>query len=271
MIKRLTLYVILIVLVALWIVPFYSTIITSFKSFDEIISGNFWGFPKTILFNNFVDAWIDGHINRYLLNSFIIVIPSVLGALFLSSLGAHALARYDFRANRLILLTFLGFNMLPPQILLIPVFKLTNLLRIYNTYFALIIFHIAFQTGFCTFFLRNFMKTIPSEIIDAARMDGVSEFGIYAKIILPLTIPAMAALGTLEFTWVWNDYLWAITLLRGDNLKPVTAGLASLQGQYVSSWGVQNAGALIAIVPTILVFVFLQKYFIKGLTLGAAK
>lgn len=115
------------------------------------------------------------------------------------------------------------------------------------------------------------MKTIPSEIIDAARMDGVSEFGIYAKIILPLTIPAMAALGTLEFTWVWNDYLWAITLLRGDNLKPVTAGLASLQGQYVSSWGVQNAGALIAIVPTILVFVFLQKYFIKGSTLGAAK
>jgi len=271
MIKKLSFWIIVVGLVVLWMVPFYSTVITSFKSFDEIMYGNIWNLPRRILFSNFVDAWRIGRMSRYSLNTLIIVIPSLLGALFFSSLAAYALARYDFKGNQLILITFLGFNLLPPQIFLIPIFRLSNFLRIYNTYYALITFHIAFNSGFCTFFLRNFMKTIPSEIIDAARIDGTSEFGIYARIALPLTIPAIAALGAMVFTWVWNDYIWAITLLRTDNLKPITAGLASLQGRYVTDWPLQNAGTLIAVLPTILIFLYAQKYFIKGLTLGAGK
>ena len=271
MIKKLSFWIVVIGLVVLWMVPFYSTVITSFKTFDEIIYGNIWNLPRRILFSNFVKAWKIGNMSRYSLNTLIIVIPSLLGALFFSSLAGYALARYDFKGNQLILITFLGFNLLPPQIFLIPVFRLANFLRIYDTYYALITFHIAFNSGFCTFFLRNFMKTIPSEIIDAARIDGTSEFGIYAKIALPLTIPAIAALGAMVFTWIWNDYIWAITLLRTDELKPITAGLASFQGRYVTDWPLQNAGTLIAVLPTILVFLYAQKYFIKGLTLGAGK
>ncbi len=271
MIKKLSFWIIVIGLVVLWMVPFYSTVVTSFKSFDEVMYGNIWNLPKRILFTNFVDAWRMGRMSRYSFNTLIIVIPSLLGALFFSSLAAYALARYDFKGNRLILITFLGFNLLPPQIFLIPVFKLTDFLGIYNTWFALIIFHIAFNSGFCTFFLRNFMKTIPSEIIDAARIDGTSEFGIYARIALPLTIPAIAALGAMVFTWIWNDYIWAITILRSDNLKPITAGLAALQGRHVTNWPMQNAGTIIAVLPTILVFLYAQKYFVKGLTLGAGK
>jgi len=271
MTKKFILYTVLIILVFLWMIPLYSTIITSLKTLDEIMKTGFWAFPKHASLHNFYEALTEGNMNRYLINSFIITITSVMGVLFMSSLGANALARYNFKGNHLILFTFLGFNMLPPQMLLIPVFRLTNLLRIYDTYLALILFHISFQTGFGVFFLRNFMKTIPSEISDAARTDGASEFGIYWRVILPLTVPSLAALGTLNFTWIWNDYLWAIVLLRNDNLKPVTAGLASLQGLYASSWGMQNAAALIAVVPTIIVFLFLQKYFIKGLTMGALK
>jgi multiple sugar transport system permease protein len=119
--------------------------------------------------------------------------------------------------------------------------------------------------------LRNYMRTVPGEIIEAARIDGCSEIGIWWKIMLPLTLPAIAAIATLEFTWIFNDYLWAIVLTSNDALKPVTAGLATLQGQFITDWPVIVAGALIGTLPTLLVFLFLQRYFIEGLTLGSSK
>ena len=214
---------------------------------------------------------IAARVRQYLLNSFIITIPSLLGMLFLSSLSAYALARFKFRGNLLIYFTYVAGTMLPFQILLLPVFRLTNRLGLYDTYGALILIHIAFQLGFCTFVLRNFMRTVPGEILDAARVDGCGEFRIYWQIMLPLSLPSLAALATLEFTWVFNDFLWALILLQSDSLRPVTAGLATLQGQYVTDWPLITAGALLATLPTVLVFVFLQRYFIQGLTLGSGK
>ena len=161
--------------------------------------------------------------------------------------------------------------MLPFQLLMLPVFKISNFLRIYDTYFALIMMHMAFQLGFCTFFLRNFMMTIPHQLGEAARIDGCSEFGIYGRIYLPLSLPAMAAVGTLEFTWIFNDYLWALVLLKNNDLKPVTTGLSTLQGEYFTSWNVLISGSLLAAIPTIIVFIFLQRYFIEGLTMGSSK
>ena len=161
--------------------------------------------------------------------------------------------------------------MLPFQVLMLPVFRLTDALGLYNTHAGIIAFHTAFQLGFCTFLLRNYMRTVPGEILESARIDGCSEFRIWWQIMMPLTLPAVAALATLEFTWIFNDYLWAIVLLRSEKLKPVTAGLATLQGQYVMDWTVIVSGALLATVPTIIIFIFLQRYFIKGLTLGATK
>ncbi len=119
--------------------------------------------------------------------------------------------------------------------------------------------------------LRNYMRTVPGEIIEPPGWTGCSELGIWGRIMLPLTVPAIAAVATLEFTWIFNDYLWAIVLLRSDRLKPITAGLATLQGQYVTDWPVIVAGALIGTLPTLLVFLFLQRYFIEGLTLGSTK
>jgi multiple sugar transport system permease protein len=115
------------------------------------------------------------------------------------------------------------------------------------------------------------MRTVPGEIMDAARIDGASEWGIYWQIVMPLTVPAIAALATLEFTWIFNDYLWAIILLQDDSLRPVTAGLSTLQGEFVTNWPLIVAGSLIATVPTLLVFLFLQRYFVGGLTLGSGK
>ena len=258
-------------LTLLWLLPVIAAVFTSFRTQDDITARGFWTRPESFVLDNFIRAWTEARVEKYLINSFIITIPALLAMLFFSSLAAYALARYRFRGNLFIYFVFVAGTLLPFQILMLPVFRITNALGLFDTYGALILIHTAFQLGFCTFVLRNFMRTVPFEIIDAARVDGCGEFRIYWQIVLPLTLPALAALATLEFTWVFNDYLWAIILLRSDALRPVTAGLATLRGQYNTDWPVITAGALLATIPTLLVFVFLQRYFIQGLTLGSGK
>lgn len=268
---QILLYTGLILFTLIWLMPVYSTVLTSLRTMDDIRINGFWSLPSEVTWSNFYTAWTQGRVSRYAANSFIITLPALAGMLFLSSLSGYALARFQFPGNRLIYFTFVGGMLLPFQVLMLPVFRLTNAIGLYDTYAGIIIFHIAFQLGFCTFVLRNFMRGVPGEILEAARVDGCNEFRIYWQIMLPLTKPAMAALATLQFTWIFNDYLWAIVLLRREALKPVTAGLATLQGQYVTDWPLLVAGALIATLPTVVVFLFLQRYFIAGLTLGSNK
>jgi len=155
--------------------------------------------------------------------------------------------------------------------LLIPVYRFSVVTGLYDTLIGVILFHVAFQLGFCTFFLRNFMVTIPSSLFDAARIDGAGDLMIYSRIIMPLVKPAVAALGILEFTWIWNDYLWSLILLQSDAKKTVTIGLTTLQGQWISSWNIIAAGALLAATVPVVVFLIFQRYFIQGLTLGSIK
>ncbi len=264
-------YVLLTMFTLTWLLPVFATLLTSFRTMDDITINGFWSIPQAFSLDKFSEAWKQAHIRQYLLNSFIITIPSLIGMLFFSSLSAYSLARFKFKGNLFVYFVYVAGTMLPFQILLLPVFRLTNELGLYDTYGALILIHIAFQLGFCTFVMRNFMRTVPSEILDAARVDGCGEFRIYWQIMLPLSLPSLAALATLEFTWVFNDFLWALILLQSDSLRPVTAGLATLRGQYVTDWPLITAGALLATLPTVLVFVFLQRYFIQGLTLGSGK
>ncbi|NCF68485.1 MAG: ABC transporter permease subunit [Chloroflexi bacterium] len=269
--QRLLLYIFLISFTLIYMSPFFSAVITSVRTMDDIALNGFWSIPQEITLQNYIEAWTRGNVSRYLLNSFIITIPALIGTIFLSSLSAFALARYRFRGNRPIFFMYVAGTMLPFQILLLPVFLLMNKVGLYNSYEGVILIHIAFQLGFCTFVLRNFMRTLPGEIFDAARIDGASEFGIWWRIAIPLTVPAIAAIAVLEFTWIFNDYLWALILIQDDKLKPVTAGLASLQGQFITNWPLVVSGALLAAIPTLAVFFLLQRYFIGGLTLGSTK
>ncbi len=254
-----------------WLIPMFGALYTSIRTQGDITANGFWSLPREFAFDNFITAWNIGRVGTYLGNSFIITIPSLVGTLFLSSLAAFALARYKFRGNLLLYFMFVAGTMLPFQILMLPVFYLSNVLKLYNQFSALILIHTAFQLGFCTFVLRNFMRTVPTEILEAARMDGAGEFRLYWQIMLPLSMSALAALATLEFTWIFNDYLWAIVLLSDASKKPATAGIAALRGQYITNWPVVVSGALLATIPTVLLFTFLQRYFIQGLTLGSGK
>jgi len=269
--QRWAVYIVIYLLTLLWLVPVLAALITAVRTNNDILTRGFWAIPNQLSLKNFAEAWTRGGLTHYLPNSFYITLPTLVATLFLSSLAGYALARFRFPGDRVILYVFVAGMMLPFQILLLPVFRLVNAIGLYNTYWALIIFHTAFQLGFCTFVLRNYMRTIPGEILEAARMDGCGEFRIYSQIMMPLTLPALAALATLEFTWIFNDFLWALILIQNDALKPVTTGLAALRGQYVMDWTVIIAGSLIATMPTVLVFLFLQRYFIQGLTLGATK
>ena len=180
-------------------------------------------------------------------------------------------AIYKFRSNLLIFFLFVAGNFVPFQILMIPVRDLTLQLGLYNTTSGLVLFHIAFQTGFCTLFMRNFIRALPRELIEAARVEGVSEIRIFWYVVLPLMRPAIAALAVLIFTFVWNDYFWATVLTQSAASQPVTAGLYSLNGQWIAAWQLVSAGSIVAALPPVLMFFLMQRHFIAGLTLGAVK
>ncbi|CAM5366407.1 MULTISPECIES: carbohydrate ABC transporter permease [Streptomyces] len=258
-------------LALLWLLPIALVVVTSLRSFDDIAANGLGSRPHSFTLDNFSLAWVDGGQQQALINSLIVTVPCVLVTLALAAMAAFALSRYEMPLRRFVLLLMLGGNLLPPQILLIPVSKLSEMMGVYDTLPALIGVQIGFGVGFYVFVLHGFMRSIPVEIQQAAVVDGAGPWQIFWRIILPLTRPALAALSALSFTWIFNDLLWAITVLRSDTKMPITAALIGLQGQYVSMWNVIAAGSVIAAAPTVAVFLRFQRHFVAGLNLGAVK
>jgi multiple sugar transport system permease protein len=256
----------------IWLLPMIAIIATAGRSLSDLNRGNYWGIPSEWAFvDNFLAVFGSSSVGVYLLNSIIITLPSIVGALFLSTLAGAGLALYKFRGRFLLLALFIAGNFVPFQILMIPVRQLTLDLGIYDTYWGVILFQIAFQTGFCTFFMRNFIADLPFELVEAARAEGVGEWKILIHIIVPLVRPALAALAVLQFTFIWNDFFWPLILIQSDELRPITLGLTVLKGQYISSFNLLAAGSLIAALPPVMMFFAMQRHFIAGLTLGASK
>ena len=255
----------------LWLLPIALVLLTSVRSFDDIAANGLGALPHSFDLGSFGEAWNAGGQAQAMLNSLLVTVPTVVLSLALAAAAAFALSRYDIPFRRGIILLMLAGNLLPPQILLVPVAKLCELLGIYDTLAALVIVQVGFGLGFYTFVLQGFMRSIPGEIQQAATIDGAGVVTIFWRIILPMTRPALAALAALAFTWVFNDLLWAITVLRTEAVMPVTPALLGLQGQYVSNWNVIAAGSVIAAIPTVVVFLRFQRHFISGLAIGAVK
>jgi multiple sugar transport system permease protein len=194
---------------------------------------------------------------------------------------AFAVSRFSWRFNLLVLMLFTAGNLLPQQVIIVPLFRLYLLLPVprplsdtgllYDQYVGIMLIHIVFQTGFCVFVLSNYMKTLPNELTEAALVDGASVFRIWRSIIMPLCRPALAALSILEFTFIYNDFFWALMLMKTGDRRPITASLQNLQGQFFIDTNLLAAGALLAAIPTLIVFFVLQRQFVRGLTLGSMK
>jgi multiple sugar transport system permease protein len=255
----------------IWLLPLIGIAVTSVRPASDLAAGNYFGLPSRFAAGNYVDVFQQSPMGQYIFNSFRITVPAVIGAVALSCLTGFALSTYRFRGNLVLFFIFVAGNFVPFQILMVPVRDLTLKLGLYDTATGLVLFHVAFQTGFCTLFMRNFIRALPFELLESARVEGVSEFRIFWYIVLPLMRPAIAALAVLIFTFVWNDYFWALVLTQGASTQPVTAGLYTLNGQWVSSWQLVSAGAIVAAMPPVIMFFLMQRHFIAGLTLGATK
>ena len=255
-----------------WLLPILAVALTSVRGSADLSNGNYWGLPtEWKMWENYTAVFANTPLATYILNSFLVTIPTVIGALTLACMAGFALGIYRFKLNLLVFFLFVGGNFVPFQILMIPVRDLSLHLGLYDTITGLVLFHIAFQTGFCTFFMRNFIRDLPRELIEAARVEGASEFDIFFKVVLPLVRPAVAALSVLVFTFIWNDYFWATVLIQGNHAMPVTGGLKSLNGMWVAQWHLVSAGSIVAAMPPVLIFFLMQKHFIAGLTFGATK
>ncbi|MGB3762234.1 MAG: carbohydrate ABC transporter permease [Ornithinimicrobium sp.] len=267
---RVLLYVFLTGMALLWLFPVVWALYNSFRDYAYTAANGYVSFGGFTL-DNYSNAWSRGDFTQLFLNSAIITIPAVIFTLLFSTMAAFVLARFSFWFNLPMLILFTAANLLPQQSLLIPLFRFFREVNLLDNYLSVILVHIAFQTGFCTFVLSNFMKALPHSLTEAALVDGCSVWRQYWQIILPLCRPPLAALTVLQVTWIYNDFFWAVAFLNSGDKFPITSGLQNLRGQFFTDYNLLSAGSILVAIPTILVFFLLQKQFVSGLTLGADK
>jgi multiple sugar transport system permease protein len=279
---RIALHVFLIATAVVWLVPIVGALYTAFRPYGETSKYGIFTFPKKLILSNFTDAFKQGEMARHFWVTMLIVIPALIFTLMLASFVAFAVSRYSFKFNIALLVLFTSGNLMPQQVIIQPLFQMYRRLplpaflspssgHMNNTIFGVIIIHIAFQVGFCTFVMSNYMKTIPKELGEAASVDGASVWKQFYRIILPICRPPLAALATLEFTWIYNDFFWAVVLVSKGNDRPITSSIKNLSGQFLTDDNLVAAGSLLIALPTLIVYLILQKQFIGGLTLGANK
>ena len=266
-----TVFVILAVLAVLFLLPTAGVLLSSIKTTRDIALGDLWSIPPSLHLGNFTEVLGNPAVHVYFLNTVLVTLPATAGSIALGSLAGYVFAKMPFRGSNLLFLIVVAGMFFPPQVILVPLFRLFNTLGLIDTLYPVIIVHMALGIPICTLLMRNFFATVPTALRETAIMEGANEWQILTKIILPLSLPALAVLAVLQFTWIWNDFLWPLIFTQSDNKRTIMIGIVNLKGQYSVAWGVQGALSLVASLPTLFVFLFFQRYFIKGMTMGAVK
>ena len=283
--RRVALYVFLSTLAFVWLVPFLVAVYEAVRTNADVTKHGIFSLPQSFTIDNFTKAWsaTEPNFPQAYFNTLVITIPAVIVVLIVGSMVAYAVSKYSWRLNLLVLMLFTAGNLLPQQAIILPMYRffLTPLFSIpeplsdngllYDQYIGIALINIVFQLGFVVFVLSNYMKTLGKEIIEAALVDGAGVLRIWGAIVLPLCKPAIAAMAALEFTFIYNDFFWALMLMEKQDKRPITAALNTINGQYYTDYNLLAAAALLAAVPTIVVFLALQRYFVSGLSLGSTK
>jgi multiple sugar transport system permease protein len=291
---RLALHAFLIAMVGLWLFPLLWAVYASLRPVSDTILHGYVSWPRSLGFDNYISVWSQADLPYFYLNTLVIVVPGVILTLLLASMIAFCCTQFSWKFNLIVLMIFTAGNLLPAQVIIVPLYwvylhtPIASLGSIdigprfsfalfsdngllYDQYVGIILIHVVFQTGFATFVLSNYMKTITKEITESALVDGANILRIWWSVILPLCRPALAAMATLLFTFMYNDFFWALLLLQAGDKKPITSALNNLQGQFFVNYNLVAAGALLAAIPPIIIFIALQKHFVAGLTLGSTK
>lgn len=272
---RVILYSILIVFAIYYLIPVYVLIITSLKSFAEVNLYRMWDLPKSLSFESFHRALFgrggSPALASNFVNSFRMVTPAALLSSFLGSINGYLLARWRFKGANLLFTLILFGMFIPYQSILIPLVQTLKWLGIYGSIFGLIVTHTIYGIPITTLIFRNYYSTVPAELVEAARIDGAGVIGVYLRIMLPLSLPGYAVALIWQFTSIWNDFLFAVTVAQNPASQPVTVALNNMAGSYFVEWNVQIAGALLTATPTLLVYILLGRYFMRGLLAGSLK
>ena len=262
-----------------YLLPLFVMLVTSLKSLDEIRLGNLLAFPDKITFDAWQIAWstactgvtCDG-LKGYFLNSLLIAIPAVFISTAMGAFNGYVMTKWRFRGSELFFGMLLIGTMIPFQVVLLPMAQTLGILGLSGTIPGLILVHVVYGVAFTTLFFRNYYVTVPDELVRAAMIDGAGFFKIFWRIILPISIPIIVVSIIWQFTQIWNDFLFGVVYSSGDQ-QPLTVGLNNLVNTStgVKQYNVDMAAAIIAALPTILVYVVAGKYFVRGLTAGAVK
>jgi len=267
--NRFLIYATLVILSAIFLVPAYMVIVTSFKSPDQINTNTVWNLPQSWHAYSFVEAWEAFAPN--LLNSLSLVIPATVISALLGSLNGYVLSKWKFRGANVIFPLMLFGMFIPYQSILIPLFQFLKSINLYGNIPGLILVHVIYGLPITTLIFRNYYAEVPTEMIEAGAIDGAGFFGIYRRIVFPISMPGFVVVIIWQFTQIWNEFLFAITLTSGTGKEPITVALSNLAGGRAVQWNLPMAGAIMAALPTLFVYIVLGRFFIRGLLAGSVK
>jgi len=270
-------YAILVAAALFYLLPIYVLVITGMKSFAEVNLYRMWDLPSRFSLDSFVKAWLGSEaqgfrgLNHNFWNSVRLAVPATLLSATLGSMNGYVLSKWRFRGSDTLFTLILFGMFIPYQSILIPLVQVLSRVGLYGSIPVLIFLHVVYGIPITTLIFRNYYATVPGELIEAGKIDGAGLLGIYRSIIFPISMPAFAVVMIWQFTSIWNDFLFGVIVTPRPAVQPITVALNNLAGSYIVEWNVQMAGALLAALPTMLLYIVLGRYFMRGLLAGSLK
>jgi glucose/mannose transport system permease protein len=269
-------YVLLVLASAVYLTPVFVQLITGLKSFQEVSLSTMWKLPSSLSFASYIKAWSGAYqgvrgLSENFMNSIYITVPGTLISAMLGSMNGYVLAKWKFRGANILFPLLLFGMFIPYQSILIPLVRVLQQIHLYGTRGGLVFVHVVYGIPITTLIFRNYYAAIPDELIEASKIDGAGILGIYASILFPLSLPGFVVVMIWQFTSIWNDFLFAVIITSRPSMQPITVALNNLAGSFSVEWNIQMAGALIAALPTLLMYIFLSRYFMSGLLAGSVK
>ncbi|MEO8608388.1 MAG: carbohydrate ABC transporter permease [Chloroflexota bacterium] len=263
----------LLILAIIWLTPTVGLLVTSFRPRDAIATSGWWTAfsPARFTLENYQQVLTAQGMDKSFINSFIITLPGTILPVIIGALAAYAFSWVRFRGRDTLFLVIVALLVIPIQTTMVPVLQFFNTFGLTGSFIGIWLAHTAYGLPFCIYLLRNFFTSLPREIFESAKIDGASEFVVFTRIVIPLSVPALASLGIFQFMWVWNDLLVALVFIGNPAMQPVTVRIQALLGTYATEWHIMSAAAFISMTMPLLVFFALQRYFVTGLTAGAVK
>ena len=274
---RVLIYVLLVLAAIFYLTPVYVLVITGMKSFKEVSLARMWDWPSGVHFDSYLKAWLGNEaegirgLSANFMNSIYLAVPATLGSAILGSMNGYVLAKWRFRGSNALFTLMLFGMFIPYQSILIPLVQVLQRLHLYGSIPGLIFVHIVYGIPITTLIFRNYYAAIPTELVEAAKIDGAGLLGIYRHILFPISIPGFVVVIIWQFQSIWNDFLFGVIVTSRPNVQPITVALNNMAGSYIVEWNVQMAGAILAAIPTLLVYVFLGRFFMRGLLAGSLK